>query len=546
MSTDPNASSSPTPPEQASPAPAEATTPPEAQAPEQGSAAPVSEPAAPASEPAKGNKLIMQIGRSSGPVAGQPRQRPTAAPPAPPPKKRDDKDKEKYAGTAADAGEEGEDPEKALEKRELREIRESQRPRRAVEVPSKRGPLPSDLEAEIAEALGDLSLEQVLKQESVSRTGTELELDTRYHAPVMRVHHDDVFFSLDGRNEGVASLRLFKEPPEVGSQHDVIITGYNAEDGLYELTIPGGAVQVGDWSDLHEGTVVEARITAANTGGLECTVNNIRGFIPASQISTYRVENLAQFIGEKMLCVVTEANPQRRNLVLSRRAVMEREKEAARAETLAGLNVGDVREGIVRSLRDFGAFVDLGGVDGLIHISQMSWDRIKHPSEVLSEGEKVSVRVEKIDPATGKIGLSLRNAAENPWTNIESKFPPGSIVKGTVTRIADYGAFVRLAPGVEGLLHISELAHHRVVRVQNHVSEGQELEVKVLEVDPHQQRISLSLKATMQPPAAKEGKKTEEEPVDEPPRPLAVKKKSATLRGGTDRPSGGASFGLKW
>jgi small subunit ribosomal protein S1 len=274
-------------------------------------------------------------------------------------------------------------------------------------------------------------------------------------------------------------------------------------------------------------------------------VNKIRGFIPASQISMYRVENLAQFVGEKMLCVVTEANPQRKNLVLSRRAIMEREKEAAKAETLAGLNVGDIREGTVRSLRDFGAFVDLGGVDGMIHISKMSWDRIKHPSEVLQEGQKVKVKVDSIDPDTGKIGLSYRDDAEHPWNNIEARFPPGSTVRGTVSRIANYGAFVKLAPGIEGLLHISELAHHRVQRVQNHVQEGQEVEVKVLEVDKPSQRISLSLKATQAAPEPKEKKEGEPE-VEEVRREPAVKPKRATLKGGTDRGNGGEQFGLKW
>jgi small subunit ribosomal protein S1 len=485
------------------------------------------------------------VGRSSGPV----RPRPTAAPPPPPPKKkREDRDAEKYAGTASEGGDEAQQRDQVDEEKPL--VPKTDRgapkgPRTAVPVPSKRGPLPDDLEAELAAALSDLSLEDVLKKEQGSRTGTELENDTRFQAPIVRIHNDDVFFSLDGRNEGVASLRIFRDPPQVGAQLEVIVTGYDAENGLYNVTVPGAAMSVTDWSDIQEGSVVEARVTAANTGGLECEVNKIRGFIPASQISMYRVENLAQFVGEKMLCVVTEANPQRKNLVLSRRAIMEREKEAAKAETLAGLNVGDIREGTVRSLRDFGAFVDLGGVDGMIHISKMSWDRIKHPSEVLQEGQKVKVKVDSIDPDTGKIGLSYRDDAEHPWNNIEARFPPGSTVRGTVSRIANYGAFVKLAPGIEGLLHISELAHHRVQRVQNHVQEGQEVEVKVLEVDKPSQRISLSLKATQAAPEPKEKKEGEPE-VEEVRREPAVKPKRATLKGGTDRGNGGEQFGLKW
>jgi small subunit ribosomal protein S1 len=480
----------------------------------------------------------IQVGRTSSdapPAAARPR--PTAAPPAPPPKR----DTEKYAGTGTD--ESGEDEGEQSAPKPQRG--QPQGPRANVAVPSKRGPLSADLEAELAAALSDLSLEQVLKADEGSRTGSELETDSRFLAPVVRIHNDDIFFSLDGRNEGIASLRLFRDPPEVGSQHEVIITGYDNENGLYLVTVPGGAVAVSDWSDIQEGSIVEARITAANTGGLECEVNKIRGFIPASQISTYRVENLSQFVGEKMLCVVTEANPQRKNLVLSRRAIMEREKEAAKAETLAGLHVGDIREGTVRSLRDFGAFVDIGGVDGMIHISKMSWDRIKHPSEVLQEGQKIKVKVDTIDPETGKIGLSYRDEGEHPWNDIEARFPPGATVKGVVTRIANYGAFVKLAPGVEGLLHISELAHHRVVRVQNHVDEGQEVEVKVLEVDKPTQRISLSLKANLAAPEPKDKKPAEPE-VEETRREPAVKPRRANLRGGTERPNGGEQFGLKW
>ena len=145
--------------------------------------------------------------------------------------------------------------------------------------------------------------------------------------------------------------------------------------------------------------VVEARVTGHNKGGLECEVNRLRGFIPASQISMYRVEDLAQFVDQKFACVITEANPEKRNLVLSRRAVLEREKAEAKEKLMAELEVGQVREATVRSLQSFGAFVDLGGVDGLIHISQLSWDRIKHASEVLEVGQKVKVKIQKIDPA---------------------------------------------------------------------------------------------------------------------------------------------------
>ena len=188
----------------------------------------------------------------------------------------------------------------------------------------------------------------------------------------------------------------------------------------------------------------------------------------------------------------------------------------------------------------------MGGVDGLIHVSQLSWERVKHPSEVVQEGQKVRVRIERIDEATGKISLSLKNPEEHPWTNIEQRFPVGTTVKGPVSRIAQFGAFVKLAPGVEGLIHISELAHHKVYKVENVVKEGEEVECKVLTVDAEAQRMGLSLKAAIAKPEKAERKAKDQPEVDEPPRELAVPKRSGPLKGGTGKKSGGEQFGLKW
>jgi small subunit ribosomal protein S1 len=322
---------------------------------------------------------------------------------------------------------------------------------------------------------------------------------------------------------------------------EVVVKGFIADDGLYELFIPGASIDVSDWSDLAEGAVVEARITGANTGGLECMVGSIRGFIPASQIGVFRVEDFADYIGQKLLCVATEVNRKRKNLVLSHRALLEREKEEARRQFLEELEPGQTREGLVRSIQDFGAFVDLGGVDGLVHISQLSWDRVNHPSEVLQEGQKVRVKVEKVNRQTGKIALSYRDLLEHPWSHAEEQFPAGSLVKGPVSRIAKFGAFVKVAPGVEGLIHISELAHYRVRKVGDVVSEGQEVEVKVLSVDAQAQRLALSLKAALPEPPPEEMPESHETP---PHRASAKQKRP--LKGGVDRASGGEKFGLKW
>jgi len=398
-----------------------------------------------------------------------------------------------------------------------------------------------DLEDEIAAALGGKSLDELIAMEDSATQGAMLEADTRLSARVVKIHRENVFFTLGGRDEGIAPLKQFAEPPEINATLDVNVVKYDASEGLYELSIPGASVSVGDWSDISEGMVVEARVTGHNTGGLECDVNNLRGFIPVSQISLYRVDDMEQFVDQRLQCVVVEANPERRNLVLSHRGLLEREQETARQSLMDELEVGQLREGVVRRIQDFGAFVDLGGVDGLVHISRLSWDRVNHPSDVLEEGQRIEVKVEKIDPDTGKIGLSYRDTTVHPWDGIDAKYSTGMTASGKVTRIAKFGAFVRLEAGIEGLIHISELAHHRVQNVASVVSEGQEVEVKVLSVDREAQRMSLSLKAMMSAPQAEEADDTPDEP-QEP----TVPQFKGELKGGTNRPTGGEQFGLQW
>lgn len=412
-----------------------------------------------------------------------------------------------------------------------------------VELPNIRAGLSPELEMEYLEALGGQSLDQIIASEH-STVVAEFEPDSRHRGKVLAVHRDNVFFEIAGHQQGVAPLKNFATPPEPGAVLDVVVSRFNAADGLYELNLPGASVDVGDWSEVAEGMVVDAIVTGHNKGGLECEVSRLRGFIPASQISMYRVEDLAQFVGQKFACVITEANPEKRNLVLSRRAVLEREKAEAKESMMASLEVGQVREATVRSLQSFGAFVDLGGVDGLIHISQLSWDRLKHADEVLTLGQKVKVKIQRIDPATGKIGLAFRDLAENPWENVARDFPSRSTVKGTVTRLMEFGAFVRIAPGVEGLIHISELSHKRVFRVADVVTEGLEVEVQVLSVDAEQQRISLSLKALEA--RAEKSKPVEEEPAEPESPATPPKKRKVPLKGGIGGPASGEKFGLKW
>jgi small subunit ribosomal protein S1 len=420
-------------------------------------------------------------------------------------------------------------------------------PRGDFPAPNIREELSPDLEEEYRRALDGAALEELMAgSEAVSRQ-TQLEPESQHTGQVVAVRREDVFVELGGREQGIVSVKLLDEPPQPGSTLEVIVQRFNPEEGLYELTVPNAAVEVDDWADLHEGMLVDARVTGHNTGGLECEVNHLRAFIPISQVSLYRVEDLAEFVDQKFTCLVTEANPERRNLVLSRRAVLEREREEARQKLLDSLQPGQIHEGVVRKLLDFGAFVELGnGVDGLLHISQLAWGRVEHPREVLSEGQTIKVKIEKIDRATNKISLAYRDMLENPWTNAANKYPVNSMVRGKVTNLMEFGAFVELEPGVEGLVHISELSHKRVWRTSDVVSKDQEIEVLVLSVDSEAQRISLSIKALAPEP---EPAKKEEQPDDEPPpakKPPKRKEPEQPLQGGLGRAPGGKKSGLKW
>ncbi|MEC7496883.1 MAG: S1 RNA-binding domain-containing protein [Planctomycetota bacterium] len=418
------------------------------------------------------------------------------------------------------------------------------KPSGPVPVPSKRQRDEKE-DAELESVLAGQSMEDLVAK-SDAQVGYEVELDSRLKATVSRIHEDNVFFTLKGQYEGLASVRSFKKPPEVGAMVEVVVKKYLADEGLYEVGIPGSAVDVADWADVEKGSVVEVRVTGSNTGGLECMVNTIRGFIPASQIEIHRVENFSEYVNQKMTCVVTEANKKRKNLVLSRRAILEQKLAEERKERMAAIQPGVELPGKVTRLMDFGAFVDIGGgVEGLVHISKLSWDRIGHPKEVLEAGQDIQVKVEKVNAKTGKIALSHRDTIEHPWHNIDSKYAVGSTVQGKVTRLAQFGAFVRLEPGVEGLIHISELAHHRVVAVKNVVKEGDDVEVKILTVDAESQKMGLSLKAT-QPEPEKPAAKSDKDGAPENQRPMAVPRRDGPLKGGRDKGAGGENFGLNW
>jgi small subunit ribosomal protein S1 len=405
--------------------------------------------------------------------------------------------------------------------RRQREAVPEERVAHTVDVPNLRRGLTPEQQAEFDEALAGVEFDSLLGAPAATSRAGELAPDTQLVGRIVGVHRDSVFVDVGRQHQGIVPLRQFEEPPAVGTDLEVVVSRFDADEGLYTLSVPGGSVSIGDWSQVSEGLVVDARITGHNKGGLECEVSQLRGFIPASQVALYRVEDFSQFVGEK--------------------------KEASREQLLAELAPGQTREGVVRSLQPFGAFVDLGGVDGLIHVSQISWTRVNHPNEVLELGQHVQVRILKIDPETHKIALGLKDLQDNPWNQATSKFPPRSTVHGRVTKLMEFGAFVEIEPGIEGLVHISELDHKRVFRVSDVLQVGQEVDAQILNVDVESRRISLSIKALK---AMAAPLKVEEPEVEAPPETAAQRaareKAYAKLKGGRAKSSGGEQFGLKW
>ena len=370
---------------------------------------------------------------------------------------------------------------------------------------NRQAPNVRDLDAEIAaeleaalQGMDDKSLYGADSSKRARESADAQGEHGRKKGKVLSVHGPDVFIEIPGgRGQGVLAMENFPDgPPKPGTEVEVNIEGYDGANGLLLLSCKGSAI-VADWSSVTEGMVVEARVLETNKGGLSVDVNGIRGFMPMGQIDRFRTENAEQFVGQKLLCIVTDVDKEARSLIVSRRALQEKEREEQKKKLWEELAEGQVRSGVIGNVRDFGAFVDLGGVDGLLHVSEISWQRVPDATKVLQAGQMVKVVILKIDREKQKLSLGLKQLEASPWDNIQDKYSGGRTVKGTVTKIMDFGAFVELEPGVEGLIHISELARNKVWRVADVVKAGQEVEVKVLSVDPEAKRISLSLRGAL-------------------------------------------------
>jgi ribosomal protein S1 len=321
---------------------------------------------------------------------------------------------------------------------------------------------------------------------------------------VIGVRGKSIFVDLGGKSEGVLAVAQFEgDLPQPGAAIEVMVERFDPEEGLLILRRKGSAIDA-DWETLRKGVIVEARVTKAVKGGLEVDVDGIRGFLPISQLDLSRVEDTASYINQKFKAIVTEANQREKNLVVSRRELLEQERAEQREKTWAALEEGQVQEGVIRSIKGFGAFVDIGGVDGLLPIGEMSWGRISKVDDLVKTGDQVKVKVLKIDRTTRKLTLGLKQLSPSPWDTAEAKFPRGATVKGKVTRIMEFGAFVELEPGIEGLIHVSELSPNRVRRVSDIVKPEQEVEVRILKVELEARRIGLSLRPSPKAPTAPE------------------------------------------
>lgn len=284
------------------------------------------------------------------------------------------------------------------------------------------------------------------------------------------------------------------------------------------------------WDKLvgHEEEVVTVKGTRAVKGGLSVEFEGVRGFIPASMLDTRFVRNAERFVGQEFDTKIKEVNAKENRFILSRREVVEAATAAARAEVFGKLAVGDVVTGKVARITSFGAFVDLGGVDGLVHLTELSHERNVSPKSVVTVGEEIEVKILDLNEEEGRVSLSLKATVPGPWDGVEQKLAKGDVVEGTVKRLTDFGAFVEVLPGIDGLVHVSQISHKRIENPKEALKVGQEVQVKVLEVNADAERVSLSIKALEERPAQEEGQK-EEKRAARPRRPRRQEKRDFEL-----------------
>jgi small subunit ribosomal protein S1 len=349
--------------------------------------------------------------------------------------------------------------------------------------------------------------------EDIDWTTQEIDLNQIVQGRVLRVEGDVVLVDVGYKSEGIIFRSEWEEGeklPEPGAIVKVLIEDVEDIHGLVDDTrgmitlSKRKAEKIEAWmkviETVHEGDVVTGIVTRKIKGGLLVDIG-VNVFLPASQVDIRRPTDIGDYIGRTIQCIVLKIDEARRNIVVSRRALIESERSEKKEQLLAELEVGQKRKGIVKNIAEFGAFVDLGGIDGLLHITDMSWGRINHPSEMLSIDQEIEVQILHIDHEREKIALGLKQRTPSPWESVEQKYPVGARIKGTVVNVMSYGAFVKLEEGIEGLVHISEMSWTRRISHPNElVNPEDEIEVIVLKIDKDKQEISLGMKQTQENP----------------------------------------------
>lgn len=348
-------------------------------------------------------------------------------------------------------------------------------------------------------------LEQSFEEMEEARRGDVLS------GTILAVDKQGIIIDLGLKRDGVVQRSEFEALGEnhsyvVGQRVTVMVVKPEDQDGNLVVSIFQARASK-DWdiaqSNMDAGELYTGQVTAANQGGLIVPFGDLRGFVPASHVLNLprglddetRTHHLSQMIGKELVLKIIEVNPQRRRLVFSQREAQRESRDLAKERLLADLNEGDVVHGKVSSLRDFGAFVDLGGADGLIHVSELAWRRVRHPSEVLSVGMEVEAYVLQLDREGRRIGLSLKRLENNPWVEAEQKYQIGQEVEGTISRVVSFGAFVELTSGIEALLHISQMGSPPPARPEDVVAVGEHVVAKIIALEPSRQRMGLALES---------------------------------------------------
>ncbi len=362
------------------------------------------------------------------------------------------------------------------------------------------------LSQEIEDALGGMSLEDMIDAEEKARNAAAQPPAVAGQAPaapsavkygrVIAINGDDIFVDLGGKSQGLLPASQYEEGevPAVGDAVEVTIEGYDRRDGVLLLSRKG-AILAAAWGTLEEGQFVEARVTGHNKGGLELDMNGVKAFMPVSMIEQFHVDEIEGYVNQRLRCQVFEIDRGEKRVILSRRAYLEAEQAEKRELMFETMQEGDIVEGKVKTIMPYGAFVDIGGTDGLLHIKDMSHSRIEDPREVVKEGDALQVKILKIDRQSKKIGLGLKQVLPDPWDLAASKYPVDQVVQGKITRLADFGAFIQLEPGIEGLIPISEMSFEKRIKHPSEViAVGEMTNVRVISIDPERKRMSLSLK----------------------------------------------------